>query len=417
MKKLNHKIIFLLLVTFSSICLGNIQINTYIKKLEPINITKVEPSPNLGPMNLGAWIIIGGDKDDHSNINLIKNGCNQVYEILKDRGFDPNDICYLGPIEPPTPPNQKYFSILSNIQWAIEEWAPTRGVDAIHGLGIYLFDHGGINGFAIPLTNLLDTDLNTYLDNLEASTGCNRIILIYEACHSGSFINPLSKDNRIIVTSTDIEHGSHTNSVSNSVADWAIFSEKFWSSIIECKTIGECFEDATTHVHCFFNHQFPLIDDNHDEVGHVGGPLFGLPIGGDGSDALNVWIGTGSNCPETTVNFFPNRMYIKSGISIKPIWAVVDTDSLIEKVYATIIPPNWTPSEMISDDECSNLIEDTGFLLIELHDYDGDGNYTSFFEVGLDPDFWNTTGDYKANFYARSQDRTVGYSIYVYYLK
>ncbi|GAG65691.1 unnamed protein product, partial [marine sediment metagenome] len=150
-----------------------------------------------------------------------------------------------------------------------------------------------------------------------------------------------------------------------------------------------------------------MIDDNHDEVGHVGGPFFGLPIGGDGSDALNVWIGTGSNCPETTVNFFPNRMYIKSGISIKPIWAVVDTDSLIEKVYATIIPPNWTPSEMISDDECSNLIEDTGFLLIELHDYDGDGNYTSFFEVGLDPDFWNTTGDYKANFYARSQDRTV----------
>ncbi len=150
-----------------------------------------------------------------------------------------------------------------------------------------------------------------------------------------------------------------------------------------------------------------MIDDNHDEVGHVGGPLFGLPNGGDGSDALNVWIGMGSNCPETTVNFFPNRMYMKLGISIKPIWAVVDNDSLIEKVYTIIIPPNWTPSEMISDDEGSNLIEDTGVLLIELHDYDGDRNYTNYIEVGLDPDFWNTTGDYKANFYARSQDRTV----------
>ncbi len=94
MKKLNHKTIFLLLLTFSSICLGNIQINIYIKKMEPTNITKVEPSPNLGPANLAAWIIIGGDRDDHSNLNLIKNGCNQVYEILKDRGFDPNDICY-----------------------------------------------------------------------------------------------------------------------------------------------------------------------------------------------------------------------------------------------------------------------------------------------------------------------------------
>ncbi|MCK4238954.1 MAG: hypothetical protein KAX33_07535, partial [Candidatus Lokiarchaeota archaeon] len=129
MKKLNCKTILVLLMTISSICLGNIQINTYIKKLEPTNITKVEPSPNLGPANLAAWIIIGGDKNDHKNINLIKKTCNIVYEILKDRGFDPNDICYLGPIEPPTPPNQKYFSILSNIQWAIETWAPTRGVD------------------------------------------------------------------------------------------------------------------------------------------------------------------------------------------------------------------------------------------------------------------------------------------------
>ena len=407
MKKLNCKTILVLLMTISSICLGNIQINTYIKKLEPTNITKVEPSPNLGPANLAAWIIIGGDKNDHKNINLIKNGCNIVYEILKDRGFDPNDICYLGPIEPPTPPNQKYFSILSNIQWAIETWAPTRGVDATHGLGIYLLDHGGGDYMCIPGTDLTDTDLNTYLDNLEASTGCNRIIVIYDACYSGSFINPLSKDNRIIVTSTDNEHGAHTNSVTKGVAYWTIFSEKFWSSIIECKTIGECFEDATNHVHCFFNNQFPWIDDNHDEIGHIADIMSGLPTGGDGSDALNVWIGTGLNCPETTINFFPNRMYMKLGISIKPIWAVVDTDSLIEKVYATIIPPNWTPSEMISDDEGSNLIEDTGVLLIELHDYDGDGNYTSYIAEVLGPDFWNTNGDYRVTFHARSQDRTV----------
>jgi len=409
MKRLNYKTILLLLITITSICLGNIQIKTYIENSNLTTTTEDEPSPSAGPANLAAWIIIAGDREsDHDKLSLIRSGCDKVYEALINRGFLDSQICYLDPeyttAGNPHSPYYDWITNLGTIQYAITTWAPTRGVDATHGLGIYLFDHGGGNVMCIPGTDLKDSFLDTYLNSLETSTGCNRIVILYEACHSGSFINPVSKDNRIIVTSTDSPSGAHTNSISSLVMDWALFSEKFWSSVIECKTIGECFEDATAHVHSFYDDQWPLIDDNHDEVGNIGGPFFGLPMGGDGYDALNYWIGTGSNCPATSINFFPYTMYMKLGISLKPIWAVVENNSLIRNVYTIVIPPNWTPSEMVSDDEGSTLIEDTGVLLIELHDDDGDGNFTGNL---YDRTFWNTTGDYKAKFYARSQDGTV----------
>lgn len=67
MKKLNHKTIFLLLVTISSIFLGNIQINTYIENSNLTTTTEDEPSPSVGSANLVAWIIIGGDREsDHA---------------------------------------------------------------------------------------------------------------------------------------------------------------------------------------------------------------------------------------------------------------------------------------------------------------------------------------------------------------
>lgn len=404
MKRLNYKLILLVLITITSICIGNIQINTHIENSNHIPTTEEEPSPAAGPVNLAAWIIIGGDRDDHDKLSVIRSGCDKTYEALKNRGFTDSQICYLDPDYGTHSPYYDWITNLGTIQYAIETWAPVYGVDATHGLGIYLFDHGGGNVMCIPGQDLSDSALNAYLDNLESSTGCNRIVIVYEACHSGSFINPLSKDNRIVITSTDSPNGAHTNSISSPVMDWALFSEKFWSSILECKTIGESFEDATAHVHSFYSDQWPLIDDNHDEVGNIGGPLFGLPMGGDGLDALNVWIGTGTNCPQTTINCFPNNMFMKFSLPSKPIWAILENYSLIEKAYAIVIPPNWTPSEMVSDDEGSILMEDTGFLFIELQDDDGDGNFTGNL---YDRYFWDTKGDYKANFYARSEDGTV----------
>jgi len=121
-----------------------------------------------------------------------------------------------------------------------------------------------------------------------------------------------------------------------------------------------------------------------------------LPNGGDGSDALNVWIGTGTNCPMIFIAWLPLRAFINVG-SI-PIWAVIDTNSLMESVYARVIPPNWTPSSIKPDQESSIMGIDY-LPLVELLDQDQDGNFTGFIDRN---DYAN--GDYKINILAKTQE-------------
>jgi len=347
--------------------------------------------------NLAAWIIIAGDRSDHNMLRLIRNGCNKTYEALINRGFTDSEILYLDPTNAtgrnPLSPYRDHDTTLINIQWAIETWA-AGFVDTTHGLGIYMFDHGGTGYMCIPGTDITESNLNNYLDNLETSSGCNRFVIVYEACNAGSFIDPVSKDNRIVVAATDITHDSFVNGA----WDWAAFSETFWSSITQCKTIGDAFEDAEANIHSmgYGGVQFPWIDDNHDEIGNevnMGGLL---PNGGDGSDALNVWIGTGTNCPMIFIAWLPLRAFINVG-SI-PIWAVIDTNSLMESVYARVIPPNWTPSSIKPDQESSIMGIDY-LPLVELLDQDQDGNFTGFIDIN---DYAN--GDYKINILAKTQE-------------
>ena len=352
--------------------------------------------------NLAAWIIIAGDRSDHSLLRIIRSGCNKTYEALINRGFTASEILYLDPTDAtgrnPLSPYRDHDTTLINIQWAIETWA-AGFVDATHGLGIYMFDHGGTGYMCIPGTDITDSNLNTYLDNLETSTGCNRFVIVYEACNAGSFIDPVSKDNRIVVTATDITHDSFVNGA----WDWAAFSETFWSSITQCKTIGEAFEDAEANVHAmgYGGFQFPLIDDNHDEIGNEVDMGGSLPNGGDGSDSLNVWIGTGTNCPMILIAWLPLRAFIN--VRFIPIWAVIDTNSLMESVYARVIPPNWTPSSIKPDQESSIMGIDY-LPLVDLLDQDQDGNFTGLIDRNDYANYLGANGDYKINILAKTQE-------------
>ena len=393
-----RKKLFFLIIVISLLSCG---IKPYTVDSGSKNVIINDPKTAVSA-NLAAWIIIAGDRSDHSLLRIIRSGCDQAYDALINRGFTASEIFYLDPVNAtggnPLSPYRDADTTLVNIQWAIETWAAGL-VDATHGLGIYMFDHGGTGYMCIPGTDLTDTNLNTYLDNLETSTGCNRFIIVYEACLSGSFINPVSKNNRIIVTATDITH----NSFVNGAWDWAAFSETFWSSITQCKTIGEAFEDAEANVHAmgYGGYQFPWIDDNHDEVGNevdIGGSL---PSGGDGSDALNVWIGTGTNCPLIYIAWLPLRAFINVG-SI-PIWAVINNNSLIKSVYARVIPPNWTPSKIVTDQE-SSIIGKDDLPLVELLDQDQDGNFTGFIDRNDYAKYLGANGDYKINILAKTQE-------------
>ncbi|MFX1293325.1 MAG: C13 family peptidase [Promethearchaeota archaeon] len=400
MKKSIYGILLAILVTFSLFSLTvNIEINYTTKTTNKTLKTEATLA------NIGAWIIVGGDRSDHDKLEQIKWGCNKTYEILKECGYTDDQIYYLFPDTDWATecPYADTYTTRANIQTAIETWADNY-VDSSHALGMYLFDHGGDGVMCVPGVDLTDTNLNTYLDNLEASSGCNRMFIIYAACEAGSFINPLSKDNRIIVTSTSATLGSG----SNPDKTWERFSETFWASIKTCRTIGEAFEDAEANIHAlgYGNSQKPWIDDNHDETGHETDAAGNLPNGGDGNDALNIKICKKVICwliPLIVIIKIPIKWWINPYVKLVSMWAQIQNmtaESIPEHVYARVIPPQWSPPPLENDSESSFLDNDDGVGLAELFDRDGDGNYTGSFYPSDFPEF--PDGLYKVNIYAKS---------------
>jgi len=418
MKKSNKKIQFLIIFAIFTILLPNTQI-IFIHDTQSLNLEEVKPRSAATRLNIGAWIIIGGDRtSDHACVTQIKKGCDLAYFILVSRDVSASNIKYLGPdwdtqaiYHSSIQEDYGDVATLENIEDAITNWAVSR-VGPGQALGMYLFDHGGTNSMSLPGPNLPDTSLNTWLDELETSTGCNRMVIIYEACHAGSFINPISKHNRIVITSTDTTHSAYAS------ANWAYFSEEFFSSIVACKTIGECFEDAVAHVIAsgYGDVEKPLIDDDHDETGHQVDAWGNLPNGGDGSDAFNYWIGTGTNCPPETYIFkFPLRAYIPVQAPTTPIWVVVSNHTPIEKVYVRVLPPDWVPPTPPDPDEDGivPMIQDNikaTYVYDDGEHGDGaanDGRYGNNLYLGRLSGQGASLGDYKIVFHVQNQDGTV----------
>nr|MDO8114184.1 C13 family peptidase [Candidatus Sigynarchaeota archaeon] len=338
---------------------------------------------------LGAFIIIAGDRTDHALKTMIQNDANRSYQILRALGFPTSKIYYLGPNTGPSQPYVNGTTTLTNIQWAIETWASDK-VSSSRGLGLYIVDHGGSNFMCmggIPSSggSLTDTNLNTWLDNLEASTSCSRIIIIYEACDAGSFIDPVSKSNRIVVASTSSSLGAYVTED----AQHALFSQAFWSAILCGNTIGGSFEYGHFHVHehGYGTIQDPMLDDNHDETGHGisgSGSTGTFPNGGDGSDALDTWIKYGAQIYISSIMY--KVVALPFGVNASkgkiPIWARIENSTKLKRVSARFVPPAWNPPTFITDNEGSYPVVETGTGNIQLSDLDGDGNWTADFPLG-----------------------------------
>jgi len=377
---------------------------------------KLDVQINVGAREVqGAWIIIAGARADYDKQELIDNGCNYTYRVLINRGYTAGNIYYIGNKSYPIIDNA---SSRANIEWAIETWAASK-CDSAHGLGIYLFDHGGENYLCLPGPDLTASDLDTYLDNFEIKSGCDRVIIIYEACRSGSFIDELSESNRIIITATDRTHSSYVN------GDWtfAAFSEGFWNSIINCNTIGEAFEDAVENVEelGYGNSQFSLIDDNHDQIGHEVDDSGELPNGGDGDDALDTTIGYSLPCYlKLYLYAWPRVIFYPPTVNRITLWCKVYNLTKIMMVYARVIPPTWVPPP--PENDTGEGVRFTGLStdnIIPLYDYDHDGNYTANPKTDIVRQKWgwNTSNNtLKINFIAVSEDgmyRDLGTTRYI----
>jgi hypothetical protein len=296
---------------------------------------------------------------------------NNIYKKLLTRGFTHKRIFYINPnMEQDADGDGIYdvdrISSLTNISYAINTWAQGN-VSATDSLLLYMENHGDnntffVNGFDNTLTA---TDLNNHLDNFTDATGCYDIVVVYDACSSGSFINELSRAGRIIITSTNINVRAIFDKTGG------LFSYFFFNSISAGKTIKEAFEDASNSPDIKQYKPYnmtPLLDDNADGMGHA------IPLSdtGDGSLAASKYIGIlygAPISPPTITDVIPSQKVVAN--TTITIWTVVDDDSSIKDVYASFFEPNFNLSS--TNDTLINL------TILYLEDPDGDGNYTASF--------------------------------------
>ena len=134
-----------------------------------------------------------------------------IYRRFKDRLFGDDDIYYFNPrvyhdingdgfgeniVDDSSP-------IVVKLGETITQWAASQSTDG--PLYVYMIDHGGIDAFMVYPNQILSAvQLKGYLDTFQTQTG-RKVVVILEACKSGSFTNDLvtSGQDRVVVTSAD----------------------------------------------------------------------------------------------------------------------------------------------------------------------------------------------------------------------
>jgi hypothetical protein len=273
----------------------------------------------------------------------IDQGTNQIFDDLVSIGYSASRIYYLNKDS-----NWRVDAMASsaNLQWAITSWAATAiGVDPSEFLLLIMFDHGGddlfyVNNPANPSDTVSASSLASWLNTLETATGASTYV-VYTACHSGSFIDELSKSGRVIITSC-----RETETSSVSVAPYnEYFQEAFWPRIEMGLSLLDAFNPASQYTVTSAGYH-PLLDDNGDGVGHGWDTPAGsgfLPHDGDGSLAANVYLTSSIWVYPQIDSVVATQFYAWPPPAAVNLWAEVENNTPLLGVTAWMLPPDWSP--------------------------------------------------------------------------
>jgi len=325
-------------------------------------------------------IIVAGSEMSNDLWDSIQVSSNFAYRTLSLQGYSKNDICYLSPNKQlDLDSNGKsddvdQISTLANLEYAITDWAK----DATQ-LVVYLVDHGDENMFKINGTEVLRDDvLDEWLDLIQ-NNKTDTVILVYDACHSGSFIQqllPPADKKRIVITSTQ------SDQVSNFMIQGTVsFSSYFWEGIFNGSSVGDAFSMAKKAMEYPDKLQSAQMDDNSD----------GLFTDEDGQIADITYLGNATSANEDIPNIesVTNHQVIQNTTMAElTAYSVTDNDG-IESVWAVIKPPGYTVT----------IIDNTVIGLPNIPMKSSDGyNYTGIY-AGFHLD-----GTYHIAIYARDRN-------------
>ncbi len=328
-----------------------------------------------------AIILAGGGPSSGGYRNSLWDAtqacANYAYRALLYQGHTRENVCYLtsdadfqvdgmyGNVDGP--------ATYSGLSDAIRVWA--RNLEApAHTLLLYLTDHGGDRSFRVnPDETITAGELDLWLDELQ-ETMEGRVILIYDACQSGTFIcgerdrdvclsplmGPPSGKERIVITSASDEPALFMPA--GRMSGGLSFSFQFWAHIYYGAKLTDAFFFAKDMMDRF---QTPLLDADGNGLGNEYE---------DRKAASVIFIGRGYQpasdipliedvCDEQTLN----------GETSAEIWAgPLRTENRITRIWAVLTPPG--PVTASPDTPILGLPE------VELEDADGDGIYEGVYD-------------------------------------
>jgi hypothetical protein len=325
----------------------------------------------IGLSDYGCWILVSGKKQGDSLAGYFCAECGRYYNVLRYLGYSKSDIYFLA--QPETSgydcdgdgqSEVNNNATAANLEWAITTWASLRA-DSNKPLFIYLNDHGSSNVFVLnPSQYLSASTLSSWLNTLESATNAP-IHVIIDSCLSGSFINDLSKNNRVIVTASGTGESS---CMMPDPHDGSLFSSPFWNEIKSGHSLMDSFNYACSTIYSGPTpyKQHPYLDDNGDGVGHTAC----LPNNYDGSLAANIYVGM-CEWPFPWINqVVAKQSYAWPPPSGVTLWATVENETNLSRVSAWMQPPEWTPP---SANDTRILLGFEEFQMADLHN---DGNWT-----------------------------------------
>jgi parallel beta-helix repeat protein/VCBS repeat-containing protein len=344
----------------------------------------------------GRGIILGGGEANSHNaeFDLVKRLTTEAYKDFRSRGFSDDMIYYAinsqiiditdddiadNIVDNSLPSADSFLSAIENeFDNEVNEEIP---------LFIYMYGHGTDDGRFVVLgyDEVLEANqLDHAIGEIQNKTGCV-VILILESCYSGKFIETVSGNNRIILTSTGDSLYKHDDSGD------LTFSRLLFRQLIQNFSIKYSF-DFTKNKMTLISYNPPLLDDNGD----------GISDQSDGALASSYYF-KGSIIWNFNVTIDEDSIQMPYLVSnLKPVTVsakVIRGDTATESVWVSIIPPD---ADLTGSDD---LISFQKILLSynsETQRYEGQLRY--FCDAGL----------YKIVFMARQTNNTMSNPVVKY---
>lgn len=216
-----------------------------------------------GQVQTDKAIIVAGGGPYEGNLlwDATRMCANYAYRALVYQGYDKETIVYLShDTNVDLDGNGKYDDIDRNatnadFHWAVCEWA--KGASNLY---IYIVNHGGKGTFRMNATEILQSsDLGGWLDQVQEFIS-GKIIVVYDACRSGSFLADLTGNNRVILTSTTAQDEALFAS-----GGTLSFSYFFWSFFFNGGSYYQAYLNANQNVDKIFKQKTQL-DANGDGI-------------------------------------------------------------------------------------------------------------------------------------------------------